>query len=506
MTAPIFTPYSTVKPLMPATMPAWITSELDQQRILSYQIYEQIYWNVPETFKLMARGSENKPIYLPNAKTIVETCNRYTATNMSVNMKSSLVKGAIDADKVVYQDFLDNFFKRERFWSKFAGNKRYGLIRGDWLWYIIADPAKPEGSRISIRPLDPASYFPITDPDDVDKIIGCHIVDQQTDDKGDVKIHKTTYIRPLVAPDRNPGQFVQVEEGIYKLDEWEGIGSKPEKAIRPPQQLPGITSLPVYHIPNFDEPANPFGSSEIRGIERIMAAVNQAISDEELALALEGLGLYVTDAPSPTDDDGNLVGWILGPGRVAEVPAGSFFNRVSGVSSVDSSQAHVASLITHMRESAAIPDVAVGTVDVAIAQSGIALALQFAPILAHTNEKDVSIVEVHAQMLYDLQTQWFPTFEGLTMAGVVLDPVVGDKIPVDRAQKFTELNDALDRQAISTAFYRSEMEKLGYTFPSDIQTQIADDAARVAASVDPFGTRTADELNASSGDATGGVA
>lgn len=503
MTAPIFTPYSTVKPLMPATLPAWIPTELDKLRIMSYQIYEQIYWGVPDTFKLMARGTENKPIYLPNAKTVVETCNRYTATNMKVNITASALTPAVAGDIAIFQQFLDNFFKRERFWSKFAGNKRYGLIRGDWLWYLIADPLKPQGSRISIRMLDPASYFPITDPDDVDKIIGCHIVDQQLDDKGDAVIHKTTFIRPLVAPERNPGQFIQVEEGLFKVDEWGGPSDKPIKAIRPAQQVPGITTLPVYHVKNFDEPANPFGSSEIRGFERIMAATNQAISDEELALALEGLGMYWTDAPPPEDDDGNIINWRLGPGKVIEVPAGHSMNRVSGVSSVDSSQAHINAIVAAMREASAIPDVAVGTVDVSIAQSGIALALQFAPILAHTGEKDVSITEVHTQMFYDLQTQWFPTFEQMNMVGVDITPIVGDKIPVDRSQTFTELNDALDRQAISSAYYREQMKKLGYDIPNDIEAQIQADSDRLAASnaavVDPFGTRVNQEVAGSGG-------
>lgn len=495
MTLP-FTPYSTLKPMMPATLPSWIPNELDKQRIVSYDLYERIYWGVPETFKLVARGTEDKPIYLPSAKTIVETANRYTATGMTVNVSLDPLAPATDADRVAYQAVWDNMFKRIRFWSKFAGNKRYGLIRGDWLWYLVADPLKPEGSRIDIRPLDPASYFPITAEDDVDRIIGCHIVDQITyGENDDVVIHKTTYIKP--GNPRNVGQYITVEEGIYELDDWGGPKPKPIKQLRPITVIPGITNLPVYHIQNFDEPSNPFGSSEIRGIERICAALNQAVSDQELALALEGLGIYWTDAPAPTSDDAPNVKipWNLGPGRVLEVPAGSTFNRTSGVSSVTSSLDHMRFLTQNMRESAAVPDVAIGNIDVSIAQSGIALALQFAPIIAHTAEKDVSIVEIHSQMFYDIKNEWLPVFERISQEGVVVMPVVGDKIPVNREAKIAELNDMLDRLVITTEYYRQEMTKLGYQFPDGIGDAINAETQARAEAADPFGARSADELN-----------
>lgn len=491
MTAP-FTPYSTLRGMMPATKPSWIANQLDQERILSYQLYEQIYWSVPETFKLVARGTEDKPIYLPSGKTIVETVNRFTATDMKVIVQAQAGTTVADKIRLTYQQVWNNLFKRERFWSKFAGNKRYGLIRGDWLWYIIADPAKEQGSRISIRPLDPASYFPIPDEDDVDRIIGCHIVDTLTNDKGDTFIHKTTYRKPGT-PD-NPGQFITVEEGNFELDDWEGPKPKPIKIIRPVQQIAGITNLPVYHVPNFDEPANPFGSSEMRGLERIIAAMNQAISDEELALALEGLGQYWTDAPAPTDDDGNEVAWILGPGRVIEIPQSHTFNRTSGVSSVSSSQDHIKALQNWMRESASTPDVAIGNVDVAVAESGIALSIRFAPMLAHTAEKDVAITEVHDQMFFDLQNQWFPTFESIsTPPGVEVITQVGDKIPTDRAARLQELNDMLDRGVISRKYYRDEATKLGYVFPATIDSEIASDDSRNANLADPFGARLAAE-------------
>lgn len=500
MTAPgVFTPYSTVAPLFPAAKPSWIPDVLDQQRIMSYQIYEQIYENVPSTFKLVARGREDKPIYIPTAKTIVNTTHRYVAPKMGFMIAPKLGETVSPEEILVLTQFWQDFFKRERFYSQFNGNKRYGMVRGDWLWHITADPLKAEGSRLTIRPIDPGSYFPILHPDDVDRVVGCHIVEQVIPPgEKDVKIKRLTYRKS-----ETPGGPISVEEAWFKVDDWGGPKSKPEKIIRPLSLIMGITNLPVYHVKNTEEPQNPFGSSEIRGLERIIAAVNQAISDEDLALAIEGIGIYATDAPPPKDDTGAIVDWVLGPGRMLEHPVGGPGSkgvyRVSGVGSVGPYQEHIGYLERKLKETSGTPDIAIGQVDVSVAESGIALLLQMGPMLAKAEEKDQSIVDVHDQMFYDLATEWFPVFEQVNFEGTVVSTTLGDKIPVNRTAKLAELNDMLDRQVISTQYYREEATKLGYVFPDDIESGIADDAARLAAAVDPFGARVDSELGEENG-------
>jgi hypothetical protein len=39
--------------------------------------------------------------------------------------------------------------------------------------------------------------------------------------------------------------------------------------------------------------------------------VNQSISDEELTLALDGIGVYATTSGPPLDSDGNATDWVL---------------------------------------------------------------------------------------------------------------------------------------------------------------------------------------------------
>src|SRR3546814_3832626 len=54
-------------------------SLLDGQRVASYDAYESIYWNAPDTFKLVQRGTDADPIYVRSeerrvGKECVSTC------------------------------------------------------------------------------------------------------------------------------------------------------------------------------------------------------------------------------------------------------------------------------------------------------------------------------------------------------------------------------------------------------------------------------------------------
>lgn len=485
MTSPTFTPYSTVAKLF-GPKPAWISDPIDQQRIQSYQTYEEIYWTAPDVFKISLRGTNDDPIYVPTARTIVETVNRYTAPQFNVTFRNRAGTGPDSQDVIAVRLAWSDLSTRERFRSKFNGSKRYGVMRGDWIWHVTADETKPLGSRIRVTSLDPSMYFPITDPEDIDRIIGVHLVEQVTTADGP-RIRRVTY-RKDVQPS---GITITVEEGIFTVDDWADPDSKPETVVRQATALPDtITAIPVYHVRNFQEPGNPFGSSEIRGFERIMAAVNQTVSDEELALALAGIGMYATTTGHPVDPvTKQPVPWKLGPGAVVHHEPGSSWTRVAGVGS-DAIKAygdHYDRMIKALKESSSTPDIAVGSVDVQIASSGIALALQLGPMLAKAGEKNDEIIDVHNQMLFDLVNGWYPAYEETTFTDVTATCTVGDAVPVDRTARLAELGDMLDRKVIDTQFYREEAAKLGYVFPEDI-------AQRVAAEQDTFAARAATEL------------
>jgi len=486
-----FTPYSTAAKLF-GTTPTWLRAE-DAERIQSYLLYEQMYWNVPQTYEILQRGSDADPVYLPSPKTIVEACNRYLARDFDFVVDP--VAGN-PADRLLVQGMMRSLFVREQVYAKFNSQKRYGLIRGDAVWHIIADPAKPPNQRISMYEVNPSSYFPIFDDYSNDKIVGVHLADLIIDEttESTVVVRRQTY-RKDPATGTITSELAYYEQGKWD-DRMFGGNKEPVlklvRQITPPTALPPqITALPVYHIKNVRNPADPFGSSEFRGIERISAAVNQSVSDEELSLALSGLGLYATTAGPPRDENDNETNWELGPGRVVEIGPDDTFNRVAGITSVTPYQDHIALLIKSMRESAGIGDIAAGMVDVKVAESGIALRLQMQPILSSNAEKEVEMLSVYDHMLYDLTTMWFPAYEQLTALGVVVGSVVGDPLPVDRAAKTKEIIDLVAAQLISADLARIELMKLGWDIPGTEANTILEEqtALTMALGTDPFADR-----------------
>jgi hypothetical protein len=225
-----------------------------------------------------------------------------------------------------------------------------------------------------------------------------------------------------------------------------------------------------------------------------MGGITQVMSDEDLALAIAGIGVYATDASRPIDPDTKKpVPWQIGPGRVLHHD-GTSFTRVQGATGLnDSYGAHYDRLWSALKMAASTPDIAIGMVDVQVANSGIALALQLSPMLAKAGEKNQIIMDVHNQMFFDWANMWEPAYEGNNYEGVVITTSPGDAVPIDRAARFAELNDMLDRGVIDTSFYRTECAKLGYAFPDDIGTKAdAEFAERANASA---GGAFADRLN-----------
>lgn len=481
--ANLFTPYSTVTSLTGTvtgtsnSAPTWVPWLIDRERVFSYQAYEEIYWGIPDTFKLVARGTEDKPIYLPSGRKIVDTCDRYVGNNFS--WQCSDPNG---------QMFFDALFAREAFLSQFQGNKLYGIIRGDWCWHITANPLKPAGSRITIRAMDPGSYFPIFDPNDVDRVIGCHIVEliQQGDD---TMVKRLTY--------RKTPEGISSEIGVFELDEWGEPAATPAQIVQPPTLLPPmITALPVYHVKNFLEPQNPFGSSEMRGLERVISALNQSVSDEDLTLALDGIGVYATNATA-VDEEGNAGEWDIGPAKVIELRGAKnevFFDRVQGVGSITPFQDHLKYLDEWLMQGSGTPEVATGRVDVTVAESGVALLLQLGPILSKAEKKDALLLDVHNQMFYDLLNGWAPAYEQLRLPeGTTLTASVGDKMPFNRKQRFDELLAMVQAKVIDTQYFRDEMAKLGYQFPEDMADRVRSESQIF---VDPVSARLSADLAA----------
>lgn len=485
-----FTPYSGVASML-GTLPSWMDAA-DGQRHEAYTKYEQMYWNAPDTYKLVQRGTDTKPLYIPSARVIIEATNRFLAKGWDYVIDPRI---GSPADQQLLRTQMNTLFKRETVWTKFATQKRYGLIRGDALWHIVADPAKPAGARLSIYEIDPGSYFPIYLDNDPDRLIGMHIVDQM-EYQTKVVTRRLTYRKD---PDTG---VITTETSLFEIANWDDRDAANEikkvAQLVPPTPLPPtITAFPVYHIKNSPTPGAPFGSSELRGLETIMAAVNQTISDQELAIAMDGIGLYATNSGPPVDDDGNETNWLLGPGRVVEIDENSEFKRVAGVTNLPGIE-HIDFILGKAQQSVGIPDIAIGNVDVQVAESGVALAIQLAPLLAKNAEKEQDMLGVYDHMLWDITHMWLPAYEAFS-AGMTLDiaSVVTDPMPVNRQARIAEILQLLTAQVISGNYARELLTDLGYNFPAEMGADIVQETQALAEArgYDPFMNRVNEELD-----------
>jgi hypothetical protein len=481
------------------TSSAWVPND-HIDRIKAYMAYESFYWNQLGAFKVNLRGSNEQPIYVPAPRTIIETCNRYTAPGIRLTADPEFGTPAErQATALAFRSLLD----RERFRSRFNSAKRYGLVHGDWAFHITADPNRPAGRRLSIETLEVGRVFPIPHPEDEQEIIGYHLVTPIVDSAtGDTTIERQTYSYNQIwnEPGAEGDNKIYSSLGMFKVDEWHDITKAPLQWELPVSPLPdAITSFPVYWIANQERPKFFYGSSELRGFEAVLLGLNQAISDEDLTLAMEGIGMYATTAEAPVDrESGRELPWRLGPGRVVELKGdsakvGDMWQRINGVGSLSPYQQHIQMLRDSLYEAAPAPEVARGIVDVQVAESGVALALQMSPILAHTDEKDDSLSSVLVQMFYDLKS-WFGVYEEALPEAPLMVPTFTDKLPQNRDAQVSQVLQIVAAQIGSPDWGRAELAKLGYTFAEDEANLVVEALAAQAMASDSYALRTDAEL------------
>lgn len=488
--------YASVAPLFPTSLPAGLTTD-DQRRVASYDVYESMYWNVPDTYKIVPRSEDAAPIYLPTPRKMIEATNRFLAVDWDFLVNPRV---GVTGDQQLIKSHLQAIWRRELMYAKFSTQKRNCLIRGDALWHVTADPNKVPGAKISIHELHPGSYFPIYDLEDPDRVVGCHIVDKIKDPDDDTKnvSRRQTYRKTETGT-------ITSRLALYEPDKWDDRYDEDNATLKvellPEAALPPeITAIPVYHIKNFRS-GGIFGSSTLRGVETVMAAVNQSISDQDLAISLQGLGVYYTDGGPPKTADGEDGAFIMGPGDIVEISPGSSFGRVSGISGSLPGIEHMEFMMNESKRALGISDIAEGRVDVTVAESGIALYLQMAPMLAQNSEREQEMLGVYDHMLYDLVQMWLPAYEG-TPAEIAVEAttVVGDPMPQNRETQIAEVLTLVTSvpPLITIEMAQAKLTALGYEFPEGSAEQVVADAQAIAgarAAADPYESRYAKELN-----------
>ncbi|QNN99667.1 portal protein [Mycobacterium phage Rope] len=456
-----------------------IVDPMDQARVKAYNLYDDFYHNRPETFQVTVRGSSDVEIYLPSTKKIIDSTARFLAVKFDWNLKGG------NASEL--RQYFDNLNKREELQRKFVTAKKAGLTRGDAIWHITADPSKQRGTRISIHTMHPSCYFPI---EDGDRVIGCHLVDLVPDprestaaypDRSKLVARRQTY--------RKEDGGITSEARLFELGGWDDRNLKPDelkplqgvKILMPKKLLPKqIQTIPVYHIPNNVPDGSTWGTSQVAGIEYIINALNQSTTYEDLSLVLQGLGVYVSSAGPPTGPDGKPGEYKLHPGNVLEIGQDDTFQRVTGVASVTPFQEHMQWMDDYAAKGLGLPDMASGKVDVSVAQSGIALALEMGPIISENEDKQLTIGGKWDQIGHDLIQGWLPAFEELESNGTVWETVFGDPMPVNRESKIEELVTLKTAGLLLIDEVRQEMEKLGYEYKPGITEKLLAEARAIA--------------------------
>jgi hypothetical protein len=290
---------------------------------------------------------------------------------------------------------------------------------------------------------------------------------------------------------------------LWEVGKWDDRYLEPKDLkmvalLRPVTPLPpAITSLPVYHIRNtWDEYA--FGSSTLRGIETILAGANQGVSDQALAMAMNGLGSYWTDAAPPVDASGAPTDWEFGPLRMTEVPPGSTVGRLEGVGSVAPSIDHLNFILDSAQTGVGVPDIAAGKVDVSVAESGISLRLQLAPIIAANGEREQTMLGVYDQMFFDLRTMWLPAYERLTLDAEIAS-IVDDPLPKNHEAEVKEVIDLYAAKLITAEEARTRLINLGWEIEATAN-KLLDEVTATAVAADPFAARSNAELANNQGD------
>jgi hypothetical protein len=470
----------------------------DKIRLKAYELYEDYYYNRPEHIRVVLRGEDDDSIeiYIPSAKKCIEAINRFLGVNFNyfIDPDSGDATSQSAADTA-----LTTLFKNEKVLSKYNQMKRHMLIKGDACFHVVGFPAERPGKRIKIMELKPEHFFPIEDLV-TGYCMGCHIVDIIRNPRNSPKtkrytgqfvVRRQTYRKLVDNKTGIPTGRVTSELSLWEIGRWDDrtpqvdatkllIEIVNEEFTLPPE----IIDLPVYHWKNSPPPGSTFGMSECAGVESIITAINQAMTDEDLTLITQGLGVYWTDASPPVDEFGNETEWEIGPGSVVQTSPGGQFNRVSGISTVSPYLEHVKMMDESMQQSLGVPDIAIGMVDVNTAESGIALNLKLGPMLAKNAEKELLMVDETDEFFYDLINGFFPAYEKISFDGVLVTTQFGDPMPVNQKE---ELEKVLEiwTQAANTLpvswLYDRLNQIMGYDLDvnSDFQEAI-DDATKIA--------------------------
>jgi hypothetical protein len=158
---------------------------------------------------------------------------------------------------------------------------------------------------------------------------------------------------------------------------------------------------------------------------------------------------------------------------------GKKFWRVQGNGSFAPYQQHMKFMLDQIDQTFGHSEVAKGKVDVATAESGVALMLELGPLLARAQEREVIINSVTHQMLYGL-AKWFHAFEGGEFSSLWETTKwrmhYGSRVPSNFQNDFNNLLKIASAtpQIVPMSWIRDELQRIGFNFKEgeDLETLI----------------------------------
>jgi hypothetical protein len=474
---PDITPWASVEQFRTSPHPEWMPTD-QRERVAAYGTYEDIYWSNPfgadgATPTLKLQRGEYPAVYMPDPQTIVNTTAYYLLRGLLIEASSGPTE---------YADALAGFLVREEFASRFGIAKLSGVCRGDWIMHLTADPAKIDGTKLSMHSVHPAAYVPVFDDDNLDQLNKVHLVErvlEGTADRPKEMVHRLTYEYL-----RSPGALrkVIVSEGVFdpsdKVAWYDPAGPRPARVIKPPTVLPEpIDTIPVYHFPNRPWQAEGFGSSELRGFEAVFATIGQQMTDGATALSLEGLGVWKVGQKTEAVYPGIAV-----QGEIERIP---------GITTIEPVLSFVDALRRATFEATGTSDISRGMVDISVAESGVALALRFVPTLAKLELRELKALDRLGQLWFDFG-RWWSAYEGTDVTAATIATRLGDKLPFNVKEFLDALDFALRNNLVDRDFARGELRsRLGWDIPADMEARVLASASAMVGATD-FGGASLD--------------
>lgn len=345
-----------------------------------------------------------------------------------------------------------------------------GSVAGDVFVKVAYDPAYVDGSgslhpgRVRMLPLHPAHCFPEWHPHDKERLVR----------------FKLKYRFWGTAPEGTRQVFtyteIMTDDVIEEYVNDELIDSRPNP----------MGTIPVVHIPNIRISGSPWGASDISDVIPLNREYN------EKALEISDI-LNYHSAPVTIMTGAKMSGMERGANKVWAIPSkdASVFNLEGGVAAVGPGLEYLERIKQSMHEMSGVPESALGQMQPISNTSGVALSIQYQPMMQRYYMKKMTYGEgfqrINALILRTLfifepnTVLYNPDTEGMLEPGQALavdpaDPLAYQTVthwppplPTDRLVALNEIQMAM---ALNLESRRGALEKLGEEFPDEKAEEI----------------------------------